>query len=222
MSVIKSTATTRSPHVRPFGLAAPEPDPSPIMVELERLQDALAASEARERDLRTELAGRAEAEARAIQTARNEGKAEGQALADTRHAEQVAIISAAADAAQKAFADKLAVIERLAAGFAGEALARITGDPDRHADLLAATIQRELAGVASDAVVAIEVSPSDFPNSEALAALYPNGSPVVQAVPTMPAGGCRIRLKLGEIDLGLHSQTARLRQILDAYADGIA
>lgn len=221
MSVIKS-AVSRSAQVRAFGLSAPDPEPSPLVLELERLRSDLAAGEAREAALRAELAGRDQAETLACDAARAEGKAEGEALADARHAERLTRLSEAVEAAQAVFADKLALIERLAAGFAGEALARITGDPERHAELLTATIARELKGMATDAIVAVEVSASDFPDADGLTALA-RTTPVpavVEAVRSLPSGGCRIRLKLGEIDLSLHSQSARLRQILHSHADG--
>lgn len=225
MSVIKSVASTQSPHVRAFDLRAPDPEPSPLLLELERLRIALSAAEAREADLQDKIAARDEVEARAREAARAEGRTEGRALADTRHAEQLARLSASAGAAETAFATQLASIERLAAGFAGEALARITGDPERHADLVASAVAQELKGVAASTVVAVEVSKLDFPNADALAEITRRsglGVSVVEAVGSVSSGGCRIRLKLGEVDLSLHSQTERLRRILDAHADGVA
>lgn len=63
-------------------------------------------------------------------------------------------------------------------------------------------------------MLAIEVSASDFPDvgaQEALARAIGRDAVVLDS---LQPGGCRLRLRLGEVDLSLDGQLARLRAVL--------
>jgi len=91
-------------------------------------------------------------------------------------------------------------------------LARLRKDlsADR-AHLMADLIRRQIAQVGRDTIVEISVAQDDFSSDEAVAEVDRNIS-IVRA--DLPAGSCRIKLEMGEIDAGLPHQWAMLRNML--------
>ncbi|KSB91865.1 hypothetical protein AS593_07520 [Caulobacter vibrioides] len=161
----------------------------------------------------------------ALEGARKEGREEGrrQGLSEARDRAEEALdaLKASADAALERYSQELGSLERLAPALAREALARLIAQPDERAALLADVIQTQIRQLDRNAVVAVEVSRHDYPAPEALETLAQRLGASrfeVRADEALPAGGCRLRLVLGAIEIGLDQQWRRLDDLLSALA----
>lgn len=236
MSVIKATdllaRRARTPEIRVPVLAAVAPVPPPVdaaRLELERQvealsqdvaaltedKDALAETlEVREADLaRMQLeldAAVAEAEAR--------GRAAGLAEGAEAKAESLEILEDAARKAMDQLRGDLRGMETLAVALAKAALAKVFGDDRDMAARVARLVRRQLEGLDRAAVLRIEVAAADFADAAALADLSLAAGLEgieVKAIDLLPPGDCRIRLRLGELEVGLGQQWGRLSALLD-------
>lgn len=160
-----------------------------------------------------------------VETARREGRAEGRIegrkSADDGAADRLRVLGEAAAAAERAFQDALEELQTSAGDLAALALGRIVGDVAARVDLVAGTVRVALTETFKESVVRVEVARADFPDAEAvrsldLARIAPSVD--IRVAPDLTSGGCRIQLKLGEVDLGLDGQVARLRAVLETSA----
>lgn len=195
--------------------------PPVVNPELTALEDALRASRAQletyearcrehEHDLRA-----------ASREGEDKGRREGLASADARETERLALLGAAIDKAVERFADDLGAMERLAAALAREGLSKVFGPSDQRADDVVATIRHHVVALEDQAILSVRVSHEDFDDEAKLKALAAAvGTPRVdiQGVEALPSGDCRIKLSLGEMEIGIGQQWARLSSALDAMA----
>lgn len=217
--VIKSGAVSAGAHIRALMAGAVAPVVSAEARRIAELESRLAQAD----DQLAELGEEANRLAASVLEARREGHAaglaEGRQAAEDRSEELLRLLVDTATAAGADFRNQLESLEDIAAGLAGVALARIIGDTTDRQAMVAQTIHRAAAEIFNGSALGVEVSRTDFPDSASLDSIaFPEGVAAVgiQAVEDLPSGGCRIRLKLGEIDLGLDGQVARLRTLLDA------
>jgi len=179
----------------PVETAAPDPRLSELEAEIARLEAALA-SQKREA-------------ARAVEAARTEGR-EAAVAAD---ASRTALVERGLAEARAAWDKRLDELELLAVAMARAALAKMFGESSDLGKLVTRTVAHHLAGLAADSVVGVRVSADDFPGDalDALSGRIDLARTRLTIDPDLDAGGCRIDLKLGAIDV----EPARQWAILD-------
>jgi len=195
-----------APVCKPLAVVSTEPDPS------EALGEEIAA-------LRAELANSrktAEADAR---EARKAGFAEGKAAAEKDDAARTAALSEAAQSVVAAWASSLERTDELATRITHAALAKLFDNMPQASDFVSGALRRQLATLERDTIVAIQVSAADFPSPESLAVTAQAVGAVVTTDPALVAGACVIKLKLGELDIGLPTQWAALSSVLLSAAE---
>jgi type III secretion protein L len=163
-----------------------------------------------------QVAAVAAAEARGLDAGLAAGRAEAVSRADDALAR---LEQGLAAGLAQLVADE-AALETLAARIARAALAKILDAPAEPARLVEAAIRRQLSSLATEMLVRIEVAAADFPEPQRLAHLAKSvGRGRVQLVanPALASGDCRLKLKLGEVEIGLPQQWRRLADVLDRH-----
>lgn len=192
-------------------VAALEAELAEVQAQASQLSAALAAQEAEAAQTamdHTQALAQAAAEARAA------GRDEGAAAKD----EALEVLAGAAERALDELRQDLSGLEVLAVALSRAALAKVFGEADDLGDRVARLVRRQLAEVERSAVLRIEVSAADFRDAAALEALGSRaGLSGIEtcALDTLAAGDCRIRLRLGELEIGLAQQWGRLQALLD-------
>lgn len=218
--VIKSTSLSEvSQDVRAFGAPAYQAPPSATELELATLKARVARLEQSvvERDqyiaeLEPKIAGR-------FEEGLAQGRAEGLRMAQTQESERLELLRDHMRTAASDLSANLNATERLAALLARECLDRLFGDGEQRTHVVIDLIRHQMAEIETGTVLSIEVSTSDFPDDAALSALRTDAFERVQLIRRdLPIGACRMRLKLGEIEIGLDQQWGTLRQLLSDMA----
>ena len=196
----------------PRGHAA---EPDPLAGEIDRLESLL--------DARDEIIAK---HAAALAAARAEGETVGREAAEAafeeERAEALERLESGLGEAQAELRQALVQTGDLALLVARQALERLFGDPNARAETVVALIAHQLAQMEREAVLAVEVSRVDFPDTREIASLaerlgLPPGS--LKAPLELGAGACRMRLRLGTLELGIDRQWATVRALLDEYLD---
>jgi flagellar biosynthesis/type III secretory pathway protein FliH len=189
-----------------------------LIAELERQLEA-AQTELVARD--QEIQRLSSIAADAFSDGRAQGLIEGRKAAEDYSAALVRAVSDAAGKSAALFQERLGGLEEAVGGLAALALERIVGPgPDRQA-MVADTVRRAIRDLFTGAVVAVEVSREDFANADLLRAALPPECDV-RLLEGIPSGGCLLRLRMGEVDLDLQGQAARLRAVLDPAGSAVA
>lgn len=230
MTLIKSdTADAAAPRWRPDLVAerppaAPEPlDP---MADERAALMAQIASVAAERDLYAARLQALEAELiTAVAAAEARGLEIGRAEAVSRADDAVRQLEQGLAAGLAQLVADEAALETLAVQVARAALAKVLDNPADPALLVEGAIRRQLASLASEMLVRVEVAEADFPDPARLAQLgqvVGRGRVQVLANRTLVSGDCRLKLKLGEVEIGLPQQWRSLAKVLDHHIKGLA
>jgi type III secretion protein L len=203
--------------------SGPKPVPAvpPELLQIEALRAQI--------DTLLETLGEREGEiarhAKAIEDAFLAGEAAGRQaglqMAEERSDEALAMLGQGVEAAVSQLASELAALERLAGLLAIEGLAKVLGGELGYADLIRATLAHHMGQLETASVLRVEVSPVDFPEAGDLARLAGGiGAPGLEIIgnPDLGAGGCRIKLRLGAVEIGVDQQWAGLRALLDETA----
>ncbi len=212
-AVIKSGASGRGLQVREFGF---EPPPGPASAEQRRiaeLEHRLEAALSEAEDLRRRQARADDAIAQARREGHAGGLIEGGRIAADRLAALEETVAQALAEAAAAFAGSLERLEAASGELAAIALERIVGDAGSRRTLILETVGRAVGRLSTEAVVALDVSGADFEDGARLSQAVPDGC-AVRVLADLPSGACRLRLRMGEIDLDLDGQLARLRAVL--------
>ncbi len=187
--------------------------PHPLELEVERLRTELAARD-------TAIADHADA----LAAARSEGEAAGREAAEldfaADHAEALERLEQGIGDALADLAKQLPMAQSLALLALREALARLFGDPGEREALLAGLLSHQLDRIGRELAVAVEVSRLDFPDTRDLDRLAERtglGAERLKALIDLPQGACRMRLRLGTIDLGIDRQWNAVRALLDEF-----
>lgn len=120
--------------------------------------------------------------------------------------------------------DALNGLESLSCQLAETALTAVFGDDEDRRRQVGDAIDRQIKTLSDKLAVTITVSRKDFPDeasAKAIVERYPDLS--IKYDGTLAAGGCKIGLTVGTIDLGLPVQWAKLRSLLrDLASEGEA
>lgn len=184
------------------------------------VENALEARlEARIAELEALAAERSEQHKRALEEAREVGARA--ALAERSDAEEKAIgaLSCALGEAVSAWRERLDGWAAAAAGLSSAVLQKLFDDVSGRelTALVESAIRKRLALLEAGSVVAIRVSPDDFPDEQRLTAAGALGcSAEILRDPGVESGGCILDLKLGQVDLSLGEQWRRIERLLAA------
>jgi flagellar biosynthesis/type III secretory pathway protein FliH len=150
-----------------------------------------------------------------VLAAREQGRIEGAEVAQRDYAVEAAAIAKTAEAAAAGFGGFLSTIEEMSVVIAHAALSKMFDQPERHSEFVGSLIKRQVLELQGQTIVSIHVSGSDFPDEESLRmAARDGGNPDLTVDGDLPAGACLIKLKLGEIDIGLPTQWNALSKLL--------
>lgn len=208
-----STATAA-----PASAQAPAVDPEILALRAER-EDLKRRIEQRDATL-SEL--RAEAEA-AFREGEAKGREAGLREAADQSEQRLKRLEAGIGQAQAVFAEAMEALERLAPILAHDALANILGQDSDRPQLVAAVVRHQVRTLDARSLMQVEVSAADFPDDDALAVLegaLGNLGPSIHASVALKSGECRIKLKLGTLDVGVDRQWAELSAVLRDMAEG--
>lgn len=225
--VIKSTDAGASGRVRPLPVSTPGRtlDGSVLDPEIVRLQADLDQAVALIQGRDAELERLQNEFERAVLEAEAKGRKAGLDEAANVDAERLDRLKQAIAAASGELSRELASLERLAPALALECLEKLIGDPQQRGALLRDTILHNVRLLDADAIMRVDVPMLDFPEtaelSELLSAVAHRRIEVRHAADLKP-GGCRIRLQLGELEVGLGQQWDRLGAILKTLASSEA
>lgn len=181
----------------------PKMQPNPLEQEITRLRDALAASEAKH----SVIAARA----------REHGREDALAGFKRDEAASLAALQTGIASAQATFHKQLQSLEQLSLVISDTALTKVLADPKRRSELISGGIQQQIKLVKTNSVVAIRVSPADFPDRQVLAQLATRigvAPEVLQQNADLRSGDCEIGLRLGKIEFSVSDYLKHLRQAL--------
>ncbi len=150
-----------------------------------------------------------------------QGRAEGLQEAETREGERLRAVEKGLAEASSRLAESLAALEPLALLVARESLDKILGDPGAYPELIIRAVRRQLAGLKEQSVLAVEVSGADFRDSAAISRLATDierPSTIVEIKEDLASGDCRLRLKLGTVEVGVGRQWDQLGRLLQELA----
>lgn len=219
-AIIKSSDTTMLSAVRAVGgLVEPEPVPpaenpfAALEGRIAHLEDMLAK---RERDI-----DRLQNE---VKTARAEGEAtgrkHGREEAENREADRIVLLEEATEWARARFADYLADTESLAAILTRECLGKLFQEPGFRGDAVIAILKAQMTRLEAKTLVSIRVSAEDFSDESLAVMAHRLGIEdiSIERDSELSAGGCVLKPRLGEIDVGLETQWRAVRALLDSIA----
>lgn len=186
----------------------------PYRDELQRLHALLAERDAALEDLRAEVG-----------KARAEGEAAGRIAAELEVEESrersLELLRDGIEQAGAAVADCQGQMEVLALMIARTALDKLFGDHAGRRTAVTELVVHQLRSIERQTLLQVEVSRLDFPNTGELAELAGQigVAPVdVCANADLAAGACRMKLRVGTLEVGLDEQWSAIRGLLDDLA----
>ncbi|HEY9219063.1 MAG TPA: hypothetical protein VIO94_13505 [Phenylobacterium sp.] len=195
--------------------------PPPIDVERLALEEEIAvlhrAVEQRDEEIRR-LHAR-------VQDARIDGEASGREAglraADDHRVEALELLAAGIDRALAEQSRQSVEMEALAVQIARAGLEKMVGAAGPHGELIASIVRDQALKLAQEGWVKLEVSSKDFDQADIARLPSAAGRPdlVVEASAALPSGACRIRLRLGALEVGLDEQWPRLRAFLEQMGE---
>lgn len=196
-------------------LPATDPEILALRAEQEDLKRRLEQQDATLSELR------AEAEA-AFRKGEAKGREAGLREAADQDEQRLKRLEAGIEKAQATVAEAMAALERLAPALAHDALANILGQDSDRPQLVAAVVRHQVRTLDARSLIQVEVSAADFPDDDALAVLEGAlaGRPSIHASVGLKSGECRIKLKLGTLDVGVDRQWTELSAMLRDMAEG--
>jgi len=222
--VIKSSEATRHEAVRAVRLLQKPAPIGEVASERDRLLHDLAEARALLAQRELELDGAVAAAQQLEVAAEKRGYEAGLSAAQTREEERLAVLESGVAKAAECLPETLSGVERLACAIAREALARVFGDKTSSAVLTEAAIVEAVRKLDDDALLRVEVSAQEFSDLATASARLTSATqrPVEVVVrPELAAGECRLRLMVGEIEVGPQQQWERLSALLlDLSAPG--
>ncbi len=177
--------------------------PDPLQSEVARLREAIVAAEAKQAQL--------------VSQARELGRSDAIAAFKRDEAKAMDMLEAGLTSALATFKHQIAELERLSLGICNSALSKVLADPKRYPDLVEGAIHRQLDIIKASAIVAIRVSPSDYPDAQSLAKLaarlsLTEGS--AQHDKSLTAGNAGIVMRLGHVDVSIPEYLEKLQNAL--------
>lgn len=158
----------------------------------------------------------------ALVEAEASGRVAGRQEAEDRQAARLVALELGIGQAVETYQAELASMERLGALLAKEAVAKVLG-PDAHfPPLVARIVQKQVAALDGSSQIQVTVAQCDFADPERLDELAASsGRPgvAIETSPGLAAGDCRIRLRLGALEVGVAQQWAQLSAMLSELAE---
>lgn len=173
------------------------------------------------RDLKRRLAEADANHLRALEATRLQARKEADLAYERDDARALARLQVAIEAARATFDARLSQAEAFAALLCQTALEKVFALPENYRDLTSRAISRQIAGIRLESVIAVDVSPADFADEAALAALGQEiGSDriMVRRNAQLASGDCRIDLRLGHMEISLSRHWAELQALLRTLA----
>lgn len=219
--VIKSDETSGRLHIRGLAIPPLTPPPTAEARRIAELEEQISAMRRETDALQQAAVAMESAIVEARREALTQGREEGRRETEDRSSERLASLKEMLEDVARDFRETMDRLEHLSGDLAGLALERIVGDAALRPGLVAGAIRLAATGLFRDSVVMAEVSRADFPDSTSLEAIHlPQSTPAVRVLinDEMASGACRLRLKLGEADIGLDGQVARIRKLIETAA----
>lgn len=150
------------------------------------------------------------------------GEARGRSTAVERaQAREALLVQGIAEAAEK-FGQALQGLDGVASTLAMAAVDEIVGDATDVKERVQRVVRRQLGRLREALPLCVRVSHLDFPDLDPLRRmLQADGLEEVEVVAdtSLESGGCRIQLRLGEVDAGLRQQLGALASLLGVESD---
>jgi flagellar biosynthesis/type III secretory pathway protein FliH len=156
----------------------------------------------------------------AVREARRQGEEDGfhSGLEQARSQADAAaaILEEGVNRAAKDLNDALAGLERLAPLLALIAVERVLGEGANQKDLVGQIVDQQLRTLDQQAILRITVSAHDFKphDLDHLKKRFGNRPVETRLEPALESGGCRLTLRLGELEIGPRQQWAQVAQTL--------
>ena len=218
-TVIKLGSAREAEVVTPYAPTIPHgtteaPPPDQRQEELDKLHALLAERDTTLEDLKSQIA-----------KARTEGEETGriaaELAAEDSRAKALELLRQGIEGAREALADGRERMEAVALLIARNALDKLFGDDRVRKAAIGDLVMRQLAAIELQMLLQIEVSWLDFPDTGELAALAQElglAAQHISAASDLPAGGCRMQLRVGTLDVGVDQQWGAIRNLLDELA----
>jgi flagellar biosynthesis/type III secretory pathway protein FliH len=113
-------------------------------------------------------------------------------------------------------------LERLALLVAQAALEQVLGPDADQKRLVAQIIARQVELLGAEAILMVEVPSKDFAHSDLAGLRAPTGGIEIKASDDIVKGGCRIKLRLGSLEVGPQQQWSALRAELSEMAASVS
>ena len=143
-----------------------------------------------------------------------QGREAGRREAEDQGAKSLAQLESGIERAVAVFTQAMSGLERLAPELARQGLAGILGVTDDRAEVVGAIVQRQVKTIEAHAIVHIAVSAADFGDEAARAHLESIAAAKIHVDSALRSGDCRIKLKLGTLEVGVDQQWGRLEALL--------
>jgi flagellar assembly protein FliH len=110
----------------------------------------------------------------------------------------------------------LAELKKQATIVAVASMEKILGNERNVSRNLTLMIKRQVEEMRGALLVAVRVSPVDFPDTEALRMALGNSDGACKLIvdPSLESGDCRIQLSLGEVNIGVAQQLSALKALV--------
>lgn len=153
---------------------------------------------------------------RALETAREEGKAAGMRAAASMERERTEALRASLQSARDDWNVRIRSLDRLAAELVRAALEKLFCASNPWSAMIEQAVARQLDQLGASAVIGVKLSPADFEELPSVDA----GAATVGLDDGLPSGAARLELKLGQVDIDLPRQTRALLALLERLASG--
>jgi flagellar biosynthesis/type III secretory pathway protein FliH len=217
-AIIKSADAAMTAAVRPIppadmaaASAVPRGDDREERLEacIAELEERIAALTREAEDLRAEAAA-------ALARGEEKGREMGKRDAEDRERERLDLLEKGILAGRKELAEALGATERLAALLARDCLDKLFADASANADRVCALLRAQMVQIEQHELLAVVVSAADFSEEglERLRTVVPDRAVELRRDADLPAGSCKLRARLGEIDIGLGTQWQAVGDLL--------
>lgn len=179
------------------------------------LEERIAAMAAKAEELRAEAAA-------AFARGEEEGREIGRCEAEDRERERLDLLEKGIASGRSDLAEALGATERLAALLARDCLDKLFADASANADRVCALLRAQMTQIEQHELLAVVVSAADFSEDglERLRTAVPDRAVELRRDADLPSGSCKLRARLGEIDIGLGTQWQAIGDLLADMAAG--
>jgi flagellar biosynthesis/type III secretory pathway protein FliH len=209
-------------RVRAVLKAAPPPLQVPIDPEIDPELAHARAELAQLSDLLRDRQAEIDNLKQAIEEAWHDGEAQGRKagfLEGSQYAEKaIAALTKGVSQACESLASDVENLERLALLVAEEALQRVLGPEADQKTLIAQIVVRQIEQLGAQAVLIVEVSGEDFAPPHLVEMRERHPSIEFRTADEVARGGCRMKLRLGSLEVGPHQQWGAIKAELSKMA----